>query len=93
MENTRIVIELIFSVFMLWIVVDSILQGRKYRKVMRECNDLKRELNHYKKHKDVQDRIIKENQARLRKYESKQKQLITQDKNPRTIKIKVVYLG
>tara|TARA_R110002049_G_scaffold230196_2_gene402336 strand:+ start:191 stop:412 length:222 start_codon:yes stop_codon:yes gene_type:complete len=73
MENTRIVIELIFSVFMLWIIVDAIFQGRKYRKVMRECNDLKRELNHYKKQNDVQHRIIMENQARLRKYESKQK--------------------
>ena len=73
MENTRIIIELVFSVFMLWIIVDAIFQGIKYRKVMRECDDLRRELIHYKKLRDIQDRIIKENQARLRKYESKKK--------------------
>ena len=73
MENTKIILELIFNLFMLWIIIDSISQGRKYRKVIGECNDLRRELNHYKKHKDVQHRIIMENQSRLRKYESKQK--------------------
>ena len=73
MENTRIVIEIMFSLFMIWIVVDGIIQGRRYRKVLGQKIDITRQLMHLKKHVAVQDRIIKENQARLRKYESKQK--------------------
>lgn len=73
METIVVISKITFQLVLVWMLIEAILQGRKYRKLAIKNLDLMRELNHYKKHADVQDRIIKENQARLRKYESKQK--------------------